>query len=76
MDTVIVFWRPDAEKPLRDNMRGNAGEFPNCRCYPAPILDESDLTKSNYKVYNYHTDKIENGWTKKKLLEAIQRGYI
>lgn len=76
MDGVIVFWRPYAQKPLRDNMRGNAGEFPNCRCYGAPILDESDLTQSTYKVYNYLTDKIETGWSKKKLLDAIQRKSI
>lgn len=76
MDGVIVFWRPDAQKPLRDNMRGNAGEFPNCRCYGAPILDESDLTQSTYKVYNYQTDKIETGWSKSKLLDAIRRKNI
>ena len=76
MDGVIVFWRTPAEKPLRDEMRGNAGEFPNCRCYPAPILDESDLHNSTFKVYNYHNDKIEKNWSRKKLLEAINRGYI
>lgn len=72
MDGVIVFWRSDNEKPLRDNMRGNAGEFPNCRCYPNPILDESDLTKSNYKVYDYRYDKIIS-MPRKELLEAINR---
>ena len=72
MDGVIVFWRPDAQKPLRDNMRGNAGEFPNCRCYPAPILDESDLTKSNYSVYDYRKDEIVKNISKKKLLEWIK----
>ena len=76
MDGVIVFWRPDAQKPLRDNMRGNAGEFPNCRCYPSAILRIEELEDSNYKVYNYHNDKIEKGWSRKKLIDAIQRGYI
>ena len=75
MDGVIVFWRPDAQKPLRDGMRGQAGSFPNCRCYPAPILDISDLSKTNYKVYNYHNDKIES-WTRRDLIKAIERGYI
>ena len=70
MDGVICFWRPDAQKPLRDNMRGNAGEFPNCRCYPNPILDESDLNKSNYQVYDYRIDKIIK-MSKKELLKAI-----
>ena len=44
MNNVIVFWRPDSQKPLLDKMRGNAGEFPNCRCTPIAILDENDLT--------------------------------
>jgi SPP1 gp7 family putative phage head morphogenesis protein len=26
--------------PTLDNMTGHAGQFPNCRCYPAPILPE------------------------------------
>ena len=47
MNGVIVFWRPDNQKPLLDKMRGNAGEFPNCRCTPLPILDENDITESN-----------------------------
>ena len=76
MDGVIVLWRPDAEKPLRDKMRGNAGEFPNCRCYPAPILDITDLKKTTYKIYNYHTDKIESGISKKQLVEILERKYI
>lgn len=76
MDGVIVFWRPDAQKPLRDKMRGNAGEFPNCRCYSAPILDETDLKKAVYRVYNYKTDKIEGGWNKRKLIEAIKKKSI
>ena len=75
MGGVIVFWRPDAQKPLRDKMRGNAGAFPNCRCYPSPILDESDLTKTNYKVYNYKTDKIVS-MTRRELLNAILEKHL
>lgn len=73
MNGVIVFW--NHMKPLRDNMRGHAGEFPNCRCAPLPIFDESDLTKSNYKVYNYKTDKIES-IKKSDLLLALKEGQL
>lgn len=74
MNNVVVFWRDnDMEKPLRDGMRGDAGEFPNCRCNPKAILDESDLTQNNYKVYNYKTDTIIT-MGKNKLIEAINNG--
>lgn len=75
MDGVIVFWREQSQKPLLDKMRGNAGEFPNCRCTPEPIVDESELTDTYYKVYNYHNDKVER-WSHKKLIEALQKGEI
>lgn len=75
MNGVIVFWRDDLEKPLRDGMRGDAGEFPNCRCDAQPNVDLNDFTASRYKVYNYHTDKIE--WmTRNKLIEAIKQGKL
>lgn len=73
MNEVIVFWRPDYQKPLLDKMRGNAGEFPNCRCTPIPILDENDLTKSSYRVYDYTQDKVVS-MSKAKLIEHIKQG--
>lgn len=73
MNGVIVFWREQNQKPLLDNMRGNAGEFPNCRCSPLPILDENDLKKSKYKVYDYRDDKIIT-LSKKELIIAIKKG--
>ena len=73
MDGVIVFWRPDNQKPLLDKMKGNAGEFPNCRCLTLPLLDEKDLTQSTYKVYDYRIDKIVK-MSKSKLTEAIKNG--
>jgi len=73
MNGVIVFWREQSQKPLLDNMRGNAGEFPNCRCSPLPILDENDLKKSKYKVYDYRNDKIIT-LSKKDLIENIKKG--
>ena len=75
MNGVIVFWRPDAEKPLLDNMRGDAGEFPNCRCDAQPNVDIDDFTNARYKVYNYHTDKVE-GMSKIDLINAIQKGEL
>lgn len=75
MNGVIVFWRPDSQKPLLDKMRGNAGEFPNCRCTPQPIVDIDDLTKNSYKVYDYNQDKIIQ-MTRKQLIEALQKGTL
>ena len=54
-------------------MTGHAGEFPNCRCSPNPIMDEDDLTKSNYKVYDYRNDTIII-LSKKQLIEALEKG--
>lgn len=75
MNKVIVFWRPEPQKPLRDNMRGNAGEFPNCRCDAQPIVDYEDLKDSRYKIYNYKTDKIE--WiSNRDLIESLEKGEL
>lgn len=75
MNGVIVFWRPDLEKPLLDGMRGNAGEFPNCRCDAQPNVDINDFTKPMYKVYDYRKDKIVN-MSRKLLIEAINNGHL
>lgn len=75
MNGVIVFWRPQTQKPKLDNMQGNAGEFPNCRCTPQPIVDIVDLTQQSYKVYDYNSHKIIT-MTKKELISAIQKGTL
>lgn len=76
MNGVIVWWKPpNGNKPLLDNMRGNAGEFPNCRCSPEPMLDEDDFTQSWYKVYDYNTDRVIK-LSRKDLLEKIQAGML
>lgn len=75
MNGVIVFWRPTEQKPLLDNMRGNAGEFPNCRCDAQPIVDIDEITKSSYKVYDYNTNKIIT-MTKHKLIESLQKNEL
>jgi len=76
MNGVIVFWRDkDDEKPNLDNMFGNAGEFPNCRCSPEPIFDIDDLDKVMYTVYDYKTKSFET-MTRQKLLERIEEERI
>lgn len=72
MNGVVVFWRQNAsEKPFLDNMYGDPGGFPNCRCSPNPIFDEDDLTENTYRVYDYHTKTIIR-MSKKDLLEAMK----
>ena len=73
MDDVVVFWRQGEQKPNLDNMIGNAGEFPNCRCTPQPIVDIDDITKSTYRVYNYLTHKVQK-MTKNELITALKNG--
>lgn len=75
MNGVVVFWRPDIQQPLLDNMRGNAGCFPNCRCDCDPIVDTNDLTQSNYKVYDYRIDKIVN-MKRNQLIQALNKGEL
>lgn len=75
MNNVVVFYRPDNEKPLLDKMRGNAGEFPNCRCTSITIFDEYDLPNPSYFVYDYRTDKKVK-MSKKDILEAIKNGHL
>lgn len=76
MNGVIVFWRQNKlEQPLLDNMNGNAGCFPNCRCSPNPIFDENDLNKYNYKVYDYRNNKIIR-MSKNELLDALKQGHL
>lgn len=76
MDGVIVFYRDNLnEQPLLDNMQGNAGHFPNCRCSAAPIFDESDFTKNNYTVYDYRIHK-KIRMTKNELANAIKNGSL
>lgn len=75
MNNVIVFWRPNSDKPKLDNMQGNAGEFPNCRCTPQPIVDIDDLTSNMYKVYDYRYHKIIT-MTKNELIKAINNGSL
>lgn len=73
MDGVIVFWKQP--KPRLDGMIGGAGEYPNCRCTPQPILDEDDLIESWYKVYDYRTDRIIR-MGRKELITALRQNSL
>lgn len=73
MNGVVVFWKQ--AKPELDKMTGHAGEFPNCRCTPQPILDVDDLTKHNYNVYDYKSHKIIK-MSKKELIKALKVGHL
>lgn len=73
MNDVIVFWKQ--AKPILDNMQGHAGEFPNCRCTPQPILDEDDLKNTSYRVYDYRTHQIIR-LTRNELIKAIRQGHL
>lgn len=75
MNGVIVFWRPDSEKPKLDNMQGDAGEFPNCRCDNMPIVDIDELTEPYYKVYDYNSHKIIR-MSKANVIKALQKGSL
>lgn len=75
MNGVVVFWRPEYQKPLLDGMRGDAGEFPNCRCAANPIVNVKRLEQSVYKVYDYRNDKIIT-MSKTKLIEHLQNGSL
>jgi hypothetical protein len=39
MEGEFVPWD---KPPNLDNMQGHAGEFPNCRCYPEPVIPKED----------------------------------
>lgn len=60
MDGVIVAWNdppsPEALIHMKNYGEYHAGEFPNCRCYPAPLLNYEDVTWP-HKVY--HDGRIQ-----------------
>lgn len=74
MNGVYVFWKDkNEEKPLLDEMYGNAGEFPNCRCVCVPIFDLTGKNdKSSYEVYDYKAHKVIT-MSKKQLEEKIKK---
>lgn len=73
MNGVVVFWKH--AKPELDGMTGHAGEFPNCRCSPQPIIDVDDLTKLTYRVYDYRTHRIIT-MSRQNLIKALKMGHL
>lgn len=56
MDNVIVAWNdppsPEALIHMKNYGHYHAGEFPNCRCYPAPLLNYEDVSWPHKVYYN------------------------
>lgn len=73
MNGVVVFWKH--AKPELDGMTGHAGEFPNCRCSPQPIVDEDDLTKLTCRVYDYRAHRVIT-LSRQNLVEALKMGHL
>lgn len=42
MEGKFIKW---SQPPTLDGMTGHAGEFPNCRCHPEPVIPRTDGTK-------------------------------
>ena len=60
MDGVLVSWSdppsPEALIHMKNYGQYHAGDFPNCRCYPAPLIDYEDVSWP-HKVY--HNGRIQ-----------------
>lgn len=68
MEGKFVKW---AEPPTLDGMTGHAGEFPNCRCYPEPVIPRSD-SKGFYRTA-LPTQEEERESGKKQLLTQWEK---
>ena len=71
MNKCVVMWKDKLEeKPFLDGMHGDAGQFPNCRCFTNPIIDKNDLPSSTkIKFYDSLNKKIV--LKKKKEIEKL-----
>lgn len=68
MEGKYVKW---SEPPTLDGMTGHAGEFPNCRCYPEPVIPRSD-GKGVYKPF-LPTQEEERETGRKRLLTQWEK---
>lgn len=68
MEGRFVKW---AEPPTLDGMTGHAGEFPNCRCYPEPVIPRGD-GKGVYKPF-LPTQAEERESGRKRLLTQWEK---
>jgi SPP1 gp7 family putative phage head morphogenesis protein len=71
MEGKFVAWDKPAEL---DGMRGHAGEFPNCRCYPEPVIprDDDDRAAGVYRP-SLPTQAQERNAGEKRLLSVWER---
>ena len=76
MDGVVVFWN-DAPSPeqligVKSKLgRYHAGDSPNCRCYPEPVLDLNDI-KWPAKVYAHGSISYMTRTNFSKILQSSQ----
>jgi SPP1 gp7 family putative phage head morphogenesis protein len=65
LNGVLVSWadlpQPEALIGEKSTLgKGAAGDFPNCRCYPAPLLSLDDVfANGSVRARVYHNDHIE-----------------
>lgn len=67
MEGKFVRWD---SPPTLDGMTGHAGEFPNDRCYPDPVIPRSDGTSYNQPL---PTQEEEKAAGEQRLLSAWER---
>lgn len=70
MEGKFVKW---SEPPILDTMTGHAGEFPNCRCYPEPVIPQGDDKKSGVYKPPLPTQGQEINKGEKELLSTWEK---
>lgn len=70
MEGTFVPWD---KPPEVDGMRGHAGEFPNCRCYPEPVIPRDDERAAGVYRPSLPTQAQERNAGEKRLLSAWER---
>lgn len=69
MEGKFVRWD---QPPVLDTMTGHAGEFPNCRCYPEPVIPKTDTRKTFAPALPTESD--EKAHLARPLLSEWERG--
>ena len=69
MEGKFVRWD---SPPTLDGMTGHAGEFPNCRCYPEPVIPRTDTRKTFAPALPTKSD--EDAYGVRPLLSEWERG--
>ena len=60
-----------SEPPTLDGMAGHAGEYPNCRYYPEPVIPKSDGVGFDGPFLSTEQEERESG--QKKLLTQWEK---